>query len=60
MLTTDRQKATCAKYSKRDENGRVHCSECPLVIDRDERTCRNFMHWDRHLKGWVMDEDKRK
>ena len=30
MLTTDREKAICEKYSAYDKNNRVHCDECPL------------------------------
>ena len=32
MLTTDREKAICEKYSAYDKNNRVHCNECPLII----------------------------
>lgn len=31
MLTTDREKAICEKYSAYDKNNRVHCNECPLI-----------------------------
>ena len=57
MLTTEKNKRICAKYSARDENGNVHCQDCPLVISRRDRTCRAFMHWDRHKMEWVMDEE---
>ena len=30
----------CKKYSARDEMYRVHCSECPLVIDHETLTCK--------------------
>ena len=55
MLTTNRDRATCAKYSARDEGGYVHCSECPLVVDG--LTCKATAHYDRHLREWVMDEE---
>ena len=30
----------CKKYSARDDMYRVHCSECPLVIDHETLTCK--------------------
>ena len=59
MLTTARQKRDCAKYGARDENGKVHCYECPQVIDRDAMTCRKFMHWDRKKQEWVHDDEQK-
>ena len=32
MNLTDKEKEICNQYSKRDENGLVHCKECPLAI----------------------------
>ena len=54
-MLTDRQKKICEKYSKRDENNKVHCHECPLVISHAEVTCRAFMHYDRKKRDWVED-----
>lgn len=31
MLTTDREKAICEKYSAYDKNNRVHCDEFHLL-----------------------------
>lgn len=39
MRLTKEQKAICKKYGVRDEKGHVHCSECPLVLSRRDRTC---------------------
>lgn len=36
---TEEQKKICEKYSERDEDGRVHCFECPLAIDHKECLC---------------------
>lgn len=54
-MLTEKQKKICKKYSARDEEGFVHCKECPLAIDHDKHTCRAFMHYDRHKKEWVRD-----
>lgn len=37
---TDEEKAICKKYSARDEEGLVHCNECPLVIDKTSFICK--------------------
>lgn len=55
-MLTKKQKKICEKYSARDENGLVHCKECPLVLDSYTYTCRAFMHYDKHKQIWVEDE----
>ena len=37
---TKEEKAICRKYSKRDEHNKVHCFECPLVIDKKAMVCK--------------------
>lgn len=37
---TKKEKEICRKYSARDENGKVHCNECPLVIDHRNCICK--------------------
>ena len=54
-MLTEKQKKICEKYSARDENGFVHCKECPLAIDHDGHTCKANMHYDRSIKEWVRD-----
>lgn len=38
-LTPEEQKI-CEKYGKRDEDGEVHCYECPLAIDTRYCVCK--------------------
>lgn len=49
----------CDKYSKRDEQGFVHCYECPLKkgnpVQWDFR-CKANSHYDRKTKEWEYDE----
>lgn len=40
---TDKDKALCKRYSRRDENGKVHCYKCPLVIDKNACVCKKVM-----------------
>ena len=58
MLTNDREKAICNKYSARDGAGYVHCAECPLVRPSrySDISCKATAHYDRHLHEWVMDD----
>lgn len=58
MLKTERDKKICARYSARDETGKVHCSECPLVRPSpySDVSCVATAHYDRHLREWVPDE----
>lgn len=58
MLTTERQKRICARYSARDENGYVHCNDCPLVVNPYQHMCRANAHYDRHLREWVYDTER--
>lgn len=37
MKLTPKEQEICDKYSAHDEEGYVHCSECPLSI------CNNYM-----------------
>ena len=57
MLKTEKERSICARYSARDDEGLVHCKECPLVVEAAERICRAISHYDRHLKEWVLDKE---
>ena len=56
-LKTEREKRICAKYRARDDTGHVHCNECPLRLNIWRYgDCKAVMHYDRHLRDWVLDE----
>ena len=57
MLTNERQKRICTKYSAKDAEGHVHCDECPLVIHAGWIMCRANAHYDRHLRNWEFDDE---
>lgn len=57
MLTTEREKKICEKYSARDAKGYVHCNECPLTIDKDLVICKSVAHYDKKAKRWELDAD---
>ena len=42
MKLTNEEKAICKKYRKRDKDGKVHCSDCPLVISKKDRLCKRI------------------
>lgn len=62
MLLTEREKEICKKYSACDENGRVHCAECPMRINKIESIgnydfrCHANSHYNKHTKEWDYDE----
>ena len=39
-----------------DENGWVHCSECPLVISAYELMCKANASYDRRARAWEYDD----
>ena len=45
---TDEEKALCKRYSRRDENGKVHCYKCPLVIDKNACVCKKVLEDSRN------------
>lgn len=40
MKLTQEEREICKKYSARDENGLVHCYECPLAVDTRYALCK--------------------
>lgn len=59
MLSTDEQREICSRYSKRDEDGFVHCNECPLVISVYWCMCHANSHYDPDECEFVLDEYNR-
>lgn len=60
MLTSEREKRICEKYSAHDADGKVHCHECPLnkgLPDQYDFRCKANAHYNRHTKEWEYDED---
>ena len=59
MLTTERERKTCAKYGAYDETGHVRCHECPLQkgdFERWDFRCKANSHYDRKTREWEYDE----
>ena len=59
MITTEKDKRICEKYSTRDETGHVHCKECPLWRGVDwhyDFRCKANSHYNRKTKEWEYDE----
>ena len=58
MLTSDKERAICRRYSAADDTGHVHCSECPLRKGEGgyDFRCKAWCHYDRHTCEWVRDE----
>lgn len=58
MLTNDRERKICDKYSARDEYGFVHCKECPLVKDRFSLLCKANSSYNRNTRKWDPDVEE--
>ena len=54
---TQKEKEICKKYSARDENGLVHCKECPLVVDSDGFMCKANSRYNRKTKEWERSDN---
>ena len=53
-MTKEQKKKICAKYSAHDENGLVHCNECPLVVgNKRDCLCKMNSYYDRKRKEWI-------
>lgn len=40
MKLTPKEQAICKEYSKRRDDGKVRCRECPLVLDNRLCLCK--------------------
>lgn len=56
MLKTEKDKSICAKFSTPDENGRVHCPECPLMVNAYELMCKANTSYNRKTRTWEFDD----
>jgi hypothetical protein len=58
MIRTIREWLIHKKYSKRDKNGKVHCSECPLKASDNpiDFRCKAVAHYDKKQKEWIFDD----
>ena len=59
MLTTDREKAICEKYSTYDKNNRVHCNKCTLRKEDPPQydfRCKANSHYNIHTREWEYDD----
>lgn len=56
MLTNEREKAICKKYSTRDIDGIVLCNICPLRKGSGyDFRCKANSHFNRKTKEWEYD-----
>jgi len=56
MLTTEREKKICAKYSECDDTGHVRCGSCPLVKDHRDLLCKANSSYNRRTGLWEPDD----
>lgn len=60
MITNQREQKICDKYGTRDENGRFHCSECPLRKGNGlyDFRCKANSRYNRHTQEWEYEGEK--
>ena len=49
---TEKQEKICAQYSAQDDSGKVHCCDCPLVVDREMMMCKKNAVYNRRTRRW--------
>lgn len=49
---TEKQGKICAQYSAQDDSGKVHCCDCPLVVDREMMMCKKNAVYNRKTRKW--------
>ena len=57
MRLTAEEKRICKKYRKQDKDGKVHCFECPLALDKNCCICLANVTAEEY-REWRGDEDE--
>ena len=60
MITTQKEKKICEKFSKRGNDDLVHCNECPLKKGHGsyDFRCKSNSHYNRKSKEWEYDNTR--
>ena len=56
MKLSEEEEKICQKYSARDEEGFVHCKECPLLIQDIPTMCK-AVATEEEWEKWKDDND---
>lgn len=57
MKLTPEEHKICDEYSRADEEGRIHCFECPLAIDTRFCVCKANVT-EAEYKEWRGEENE--
>ena len=60
MLTSDKERLICEKYSAMDSNKKVHCYECPLMKGNPamwDFRCKANSHYNPKTREWEYDSE---
>ena len=61
MLTNDRERRICERYSVKTDNGIGHlCYKCPMLKASDDKydfRCKANSHYNRNTREWEYDEE---
>ena len=58
MLTNEKERKTCEKYSAYDKTGHVHCDKCPLRKGHGTHDfrCKANSYYNRKTGEWEYDD----
>ena len=60
MITNEKERKICEKYSSYDDTGHVRCDKCPLRKGQGsyDFRCKANSHYNRKTKEWEWDDAK--
>jgi len=60
MITNERERKICERYSSYDDTGHVRCDKCPLRKGQGsyDFQCKANSHYNRKTREWEWDEVK--
>ena len=55
MKLSREQRVVCKLYSSRDSNGLVHCSQCPMLLDKRDCVCLKNVSREHAIRDYDWD-----
>ena len=56
MKLSPSEQRICDVYSRHWGDGKIHCDECPLVVDQRATLCRANAKWNEETGEWESDD----
>ena len=58
MNLTQEQETVCTVFRRRDRNGKVHCSDCPMRLDDQYTVCLKTVSEQDAVVNWNWNKSK--